>query len=693
MLRSAYVLVLLGGPLALGCGDSNDSSDAADPGGLTIGANSTGTGTTGATSAGPGSTNGGVGGNGPTGTSGETTATSGGPAPMPGDIGGADAIVAPEAESPVALPEAPGFSEPVLYRPNRSSAMLYLPFVEGAQDYRVFALTDGVSVTSTDTGAEQVDGATIACAGLRQTNHCDSSEALSDFGGAFRVPNCSRDPRATEVTKEVLRLVELDGLVGPTTVVVEAIDTQCPFPGAFGNRSVQLQCVNGNNSVASGVYEGNAVEWRTCPSRFPIRTEEEIRADYGSLIINGHRPAAPELSDLPEGSPFAKIGLPASADPPTVLARSVVTLEPLGTETLPEGFTESDFFTDFSDESDQFERVQNAEILGRGWQVINPMLYQNSEVNLYTYGAENNGGSQAFITHDNLRMVLADWGQEIMGSNIVYPKRAFALPESADAYIHITFEIQTNASQRRYFWLHACGADTPGETVVDGQLAPESGIYPYPFFMDPDVPSSVSTAGWNCLQWVPRGGGYDEMSGGGGMGRSRPQTDIRVLINEASPDLTASGSQRVFTVLNVSPDMYNSGDAEYSGTWLRQWDANKRPVDVLLDNDMYIEQRTRFDVFFNRTRTVLYANGVQKICNDFESAPLTMAEAAVGLGHVLYHSAAEREEFLRDDWIRTGQYYYRHNTPFLDHRSIDNFGVRENAALPANFETGQCYAY
>ena len=81
----------------------------------------------------------------------------------------------------------------------------------------------------------------------------DLREELSDFGGAFRVPNCRRDPRATDVGKEVLRVVELDGLVGPTTVVVEAIDTQCPFPGAFGNRSVELQCINGNNSIASGV--------------------------------------------------------------------------------------------------------------------------------------------------------------------------------------------------------------------------------------------------------------------------------------------------------------------------------------------------------------------------------------------------------------------------------------------------------
>jgi hypothetical protein len=59
---------------------------------------------------------------------------------------------------------------------------------------------------------------------------------------------------------------------------------------------------------------------------------------------------------------------------------------------------------------------------------------------------------------------------------------------------------------------------------------------------------------------------------------------------------------------------------------------------------------------------------------------------------VLYHSSAERGEFTRNDWIRTAQYYYRYNTPFLDHRSFDNLGVRSDAGLPANFQPGSCYA-
>ena len=132
-------------------------------------------------------------------------------------------------------------------------------------------------------------------------------------------------------------------------------------------------------------------------------------------------------------------------------------------------------------------------------------------------------------------------------------------------------------------------------------------------------------------------------------------------------------------------------DATIQGSWMRTWDNDQKLNGVMLDDQMFIEQRTTFDIYFNRGRVVLYANGVQKLCNDFSLHQLTMAEAAIGLGHVLYHSSAERGEFTRSDWIRTGQYYYRYNTPFLDQRSFDNFGVQSGVPLPSNFDVGPCY--
>src|SRR5690606_35855086 len=153
-----------------------------------------------------------------------------------------------------------------------------------------------------------------ACAGLRQTNHCDGSEAVSDRAQAFRVPACDRDPRAVDRPNEVLLLVDLDGVSGATTVAVEAVDRLCPFVRALGSRSPTIGCVNERNQLAPAVYEGSAIEWQTCPETFPIRTEEEIRADYGSLIINGHRPPAVTLGPAPHQSPFAKLALPAEPD-------------------------------------------------------------------------------------------------------------------------------------------------------------------------------------------------------------------------------------------------------------------------------------------------------------------------------------------------------------------------------------------
>ncbi len=140
-------------------------------------------------------------------------------------------------------------------------------------------------------------------------------------------------------------------------------------------------------------------------------------------------------------------------------------------------------------------------------------------------------------------------------------------------------------------------------------------------------------------------------------------------------------------VVVVSPDIAQDG----SKTWARTWDDQHQPNGVMLDDQMFIEQRTRLDVFFNRDRVVVYANGAQKLCNDFPAARLTMAEAAVGIGHVMYHSSAEKGDLERDYWTATAQYQYRKNLPFIDQRGFDSYGVQVDATLPASFQEGPCY--
>ena len=103
--------------------------------------------------------------------------------------------------------------------------------------------------------------------------------------------------------------------------------------------------------------------------------------------------------------------------------------------------------------------------------------------------------------------------------------------------------------------------------------------------------------------------------------------------------------------------------------------------------------RTAYDIYIRRDRVIMYVNGEQRLCNDFPSVALTMAEGALGYGQVLYHSSAERLEFSRGYNDRTGQLYYLSNTPFVDVRTWDNVGYQEGVGSPADFDDSVCYLF
>jgi hypothetical protein len=550
--------------------------------------------------------------------------------------------------------------------------MLYVPKVTGAQDYRAFVLDNGVKIS------------TEGSAGRKQHNQCDETEVSGAFGPNFSVPSCATDPRALNIAKEPLQAIQIEGLSGNATVVVEAVDKLCPFPGAFGGHHSDIKCIYDGTPTKTATFQGSVVDWPVCPATFPVRTEAEIRAEYGSLILNGQAPAPAKSG----ASPWAAIGLPAPNEGQRVLARDVISVQALDPKQLPAGFTSSDFFESFDDPADQPVHVTSQGLVPASFDVVEPHLYQTRKLNLFSYAADD---GQWFVAHGTLRSVLPDWQQAIMGSNVIYPRRAFALPTTEDRFVHVTFETPADATQRRYWVFHACGAEQPGKTIVNGKLAAASGIVPQPGFMNPLEGYTISTAGWNCLQIIPRGGGYETMPGSPYGRDARPETDLRIVINPALPGIRTPRDSSA-GVFNVSPAMVANIDAALEGAWVRQWDSSKKITGVLLDDKMYVEQRVVYDVYFNRGRIVVYADGAQKVCNDFPQHRLSMAEAAVGVGHVLYHTAAEREEFMREDWLRTGQSFYLHDTPFLDQRSFDNFGVREQAALPQGFQEGQCYS-
>ncbi len=503
-------------------------------------------------------------------------------------------------------------------QPNRDSAILVLPAVTGVVDYRAILIPAGTTVTSDANGAETIKGTTIFCAGYRQ--HAAPIAPL-----------------------EVLRQIEVTGLAKGTRVVIEAIDASCPFPGIRGQTHHDFTPPQQDVPPADQVP-------------FSIYTDQEIIAKYGSLIINGQGPAAT---------------LAAQADPitPKVLARTTIMVAPTGYAATPPTST---FFDDFGDPTDQPKFVKNVpEGVDRSQF---SMLYQNSKWNLYTYDAAN---SQMYIDRGSLRLVIGDWEQDVMSSNLAIPKKPAQL--SLTDYLHITFEAQTDATGRRYWWLSLCGAPAMGQTF-DAQGNFLGNIIQTSAFMDNDG-LNPSLEGWNCFQLFPRNGWPATLP----PNNQNPETEVRLMMN-------APGNLGRDNVINPDPPQFdpNIGPA----SWFRQIDKNGNPIAPILDDQQLIAPRTRYDVYLKRDQVIMLVNGQQRLCNSFVNAPLSMAEAAVGFGQVFYHSSAEREELLTEDyWVETGKRYIIQDSPYLDVRTYDNVGFTEYVAAPDGFDPTVCHAF
>lgn len=509
-------------------------------------------------------------------------------------------------------PEAP-LLDGVTVAPGRDSAQLVLPVVPGAQDYRVFAVPKGVSLETDAEGHEKVAGTTMYCAGFRQHN-------------------------APAAPLELLRRVEVAGLAKETRLVVEAIDTPCPFTGVLGAKHAEIQVVN---------YQVDPAD----QTPVTVFTEPEIVEEYGSLIFNGHAPG-PETS------------APAPLQPTKVLARTTLVVTPAGTAVPPMPFHEDFTALDqpvFVSELPGFDRS----MLGK--------LYENERFTFTTYGADH---SQTFIDRGRLHTLLADWHQDIFSSNVMYPKSPVHLSD-AD-YLHVTFRVASNATQRRYWWLVLCGAGAPGATMdAAGKLL--GNIIQTPFFYQEDG-LDPSVEGWNCLQIFPRDGYAFPLP----PSNTNPESDVRVMVNLPDKPIREN-------VVNVSPPMYPESIGQPG--WYRQLDASGAPSAPILDDQMLVAPTTRFDFYIRRDRVVMYVEGEQRLCNDFPSVALTMPEAALGFGQVLYHSAAERLEFHAPYWDRTGQRYYLENTPFIDARTWDDVGYAEHVAAPPDFTEDTCFVH
>jgi hypothetical protein len=601
--------------------------------------------------------------------------------------------VAPTGTTNLNLPPAPPLGD-VSYTPNRSSVRLYLPGAPGAHDFRVFAIDDKVSVT-TSGGREHVTGASIYCSGLRQRNQCCDDEVLpvKYNNPTLDLPVCEIAglDRRPNVPTELAQTVEINEVAPNTTLVVEALDRQCPFPGLFApaHLDVPIANVDIGPAMVSAVIDSAPYTLQLLPATFPVRTEDEIRGQYGSMIFGGQGPNQPTLdpaaSSFPE-SPYIRIAQPAPADDPVVLARSIVTVSPSGTATLPTGFGPADFFDDFEDSSDR-PVPQGEEKVAESISGVHPIQsYLTKNWVLYDV---SNQFSSFFIDRGQMNMVSGDPYQDSMSTQAMYPRaRPVHLPTAADAYLHVTYEVERNETPRRYENFSLCGSDTPGQTYVGD--APAAAPVPRPGFMNETGTHPTNVLGWNCLTLVGRGAGYGVVGGGDIPSHSDTSLKITVVRSHAAPQPGAYDAED----LDPYTTAYGpSQESPYPVRWERQIDDSGNPSGVWLDDEMRVWQRTRFDVFVRRDRVVLYVEGQQRICQNLEPSAMTMAEGAVGFWHILYHTSAEFSEIRAGDWTadpQTGQHHVMHNTPFGDERGYDNVGIQENVALPSGFDVGRC---
>ena len=504
---------------------------------------------------------------------------------------------------------------------DRDSAILTVPTVAGAQDYRVLVLAAGLQVAGVDT-RESLSGATIFCAGRRQYNA----------------------PLPTTV--EVMRQVEVLGLSAPQRLVIEAIDQPCPFVGLLGAKTYNTRAVDPSLASADRVP-------------FGLQTEAELRSAYrGSLILNGQGPGA-------------KLAAPAAWLPPRVLARTTVMVTPQGTLT-----PRLAYYDDFANSADVPMWVADGNTYDD--RNSNGVVLQNSRWSFYAYNYDRVDFQPA---RGALNITLLDRYQEVFASVFMTPRRAVQVHTSS--YLHASYTVASNSSQRRYPWLFLCGPEAGGHSAFDERGLLTQDIVQTAFFYSDDG-RNPSLAGYNCLQLFSRDGLPFSL----GPTQARPQADLRVMLNRANAAPRAS-------VVNVSPDQYRSHGrpGQPTPSWYLQQDAADTLGAPILDDQMLLSPRSRYDVYISRSRIIVYINGSQRLCNDFPSLPLTMSEGILGFGQVLYHSAAERSEFISPTDDRSGQVYFRKNTPYADVRTWDGVGFQEAVVAPADFDVSRCFVY
>jgi len=289
-----------------------------------------------------------------------------------------------------------------------------------------------------------------------------------------------------------------------------------------------------------------------------------------------------------------------------------------------------------------------------------------------------------------LHVLVADGGQDDFATFLSYPKQAAHLPAPGGTdYLHVTYQVNDPITDRRYWWLTLCGPDTAGP-MMDSNGLPLNVLTPDSSMQNGGA-RNFGSLGWNCLMVVPRNATCLNGCAPLAPDDTTPESDIGIFVYPSG-----KGSSSI----NVSPVQYGPDQSYFDARWYRQMDARGNLVGPMLDDQNYMAPTTRFDVYVRHDRVVMYVNGEQRLCNDFPSMPLSMVDAMVGYGQVLYHTGDEHKNIGPGGQFcapiantpSMRQVYY--NEPYMDSREWDNVGFGEGVQLPgdmAQFDPSLCY--
>lgn len=620
---------------------------------------------------------------------------------------------------PLAAAPLPSISDiRVLQR--RDSAILYLPAIQGAADYRAW-IFDPARVSFGGAAGTQPRGAVVACAGYRQ-RHVRNVDVL-----------LNNDPFLHEVfRRELMQQVEVPGLTNPTgtyTIVVEALATPCPFTGVMGHASAQVP-----------VYDG---------STFQIRGFNDVLATYGNEVLNGQgstltdyawigprtipplQPGWPVKPAEPVGLPVPPDSLIAPADP-LVLARSAIVVsrpaadEAANAPIFDVGFNShwDDFGTDAVmttlDRSREVRQEGAGHVSGGPfddwffWTIgVQPALTPSGSLE----NGVNPRGAQVWKRHGRLYTTIGDFGQDIW-AGIYFSSLAAAphrLDPTPDRYVHSFFRVDSAASQRRYWQWTMCGGATVGELVDPATNVPRGRPVGQPFFFDPAGPPPADPS-------IPRIAGQNPSSRKSWLGEpastahdkecltlvqvgdywqwGRPNNATAAWFDEPHSSLHAviHPAGQAYGTINLKTSGYDDNDPQTEGGIRWRLDAAKRPTQPMFEPFDQQAPLTHFDVFVRPDRVILFINGRQAWCANLAATPLTMQYGLITYGHVLYHSNAEIEtNYIGNQAFAGavgGNFHYTMNTPWADTRVWDAVGQSESIPIPPQFtfDAATCFA-